>query len=416
MAFTAVNGYDVEHASQLLIYENILQGIQHINGKGCIDKYTPTNDIESVTYIDVMRVLPLPPRFRQIGATNNGGFHNKVNEGGFRNAPQSTHYSIPVDLIYDEGVPITSVQVYSNPIALKEQVMTNIIQSADLSINIITYAKQIEGFFRNGDNFDKAKAHDKGAVVAADVLATEIKKSVFAYDPTAVGPTPTSPTTTFIRANNSLNNGVIELGAFVTSVNQRQAFISAELDTLMMAQYATNASEAAARINATGFINPFTNSESTRINEHTGLLGMYNGLYLFLFNDVTRSFVYDALGILGTSNDASADLVAVRTTLDKMQGMIVYANGTCRGIVGPTIQANPNTYYGGVYILPGLKVGVDVLHGASIKMIVDGGTNLATAWTAADIAKVINTIKFTAIDGDVVKADNIAGFNTGTTN
>ena len=29
-----------------------------------------------------------------------------------------------------------------------------------MAINIITYAKQIEGFFRNGDN-DKAKAHEK---------------------------------------------------------------------------------------------------------------------------------------------------------------------------------------------------------------------------------------------------------------
>ena len=37
--FQAVNGYDVEHASSMLVYENLFPVIQHINGIGCIDKY-----------------------------------------------------------------------------------------------------------------------------------------------------------------------------------------------------------------------------------------------------------------------------------------------------------------------------------------------------------------------------------------
>ena len=65
--------------------------------------------------------------------------------------------------------------------------------------------------------------------------------------------------------------------------------------------------------------------------------------------------------------------------------MIVYGAGTCRGIVGPSITANPNVYFGGVYILPKMKVGVEVLHGATIKLIVDAGANLANAWTAANM-------------------------------
>lgn len=96
MAFKAVNGFDVEHASSMLVYENIFPEIQHINGKGVVDKYTKTEDVEDVTYIDVMRVLPYAPRFRQLGATNNGSYHNQKNEGGFNNAPQSTKYTIPV--------------------------------------------------------------------------------------------------------------------------------------------------------------------------------------------------------------------------------------------------------------------------------------------------------------------------------
>ena len=97
--------------------------------------------------------------------------------------------------------------------------------------------------------------------------------------------------------------------------------------------------------------------------------------------------------------------------------MIVYGAGTCRGIVGPSITANPNPYFGGVYILPKMKVGVEVLHGATIKVLCNAGADLANIWTAANIAMIMNTIKFTAIDGQTVTGNTaVAGFNDGTTN
>ena len=176
-----------------------------------------------------------------------------------------------------------------------------------------------------------------------------------------------------------------------------------------------NASEASARILATGFINPFTQSESARIDSRTGMCGMYDDVDCFMFNKVTRQFVYVALGIAGTSNDAAADLAACRASLDKIGAIIVYGAGTCRGIVGPTVEANPNTYYGGVYILPKMKVGVECLHGATIKMVINAGANAAAGWSAADIAKLMNNLTFTPIDGVTIKG-NVAGFNDGTTN
>lgn len=233
MAFNALNGFDVEHASSLLVYENLFPEIQHINGKGCIDTYTKTADVESVTYIDVMRVLPYLPRFRQLGATNNGGYHNVKNEGGYANAPQSVHYTIPVDLIYDEGVPITDSQIYSNPVALKSVVLAQIVKVAGMSINIITYAKQLEAFFRNGDNFDVALTHDKGSIDAADVLATELSNSIFVGDstlaPTADGSYPDA----FIAANSSLSEGIPKIGALVVPIEERQAFVTPKFDRIM---------------------------------------------------------------------------------------------------------------------------------------------------------------------------------------
>lgn len=416
MAFTTLKGFDVEHASSMLVYENLFPEIQHINGKGCIDKYTKTDDVESVTYIDVMRVLPYAPRFRQLGALNNGAYHNKKNEGGYGNAPQSTHYTIPVDLIYDEGVSITQTQIYSNPIALKQVVLAQLVKTAGLAINVITYAKQIEGFFRNGDNFDKALTHDKGSIVAGDIADAELASAVFSYDPAVAGLNDGSPTLAYQKANAELDDGIVEIGALVIPRDERQAFITPQLNTLMKGQYAQNASEASARILATGFINPFNDAEGKRIDERTGLAGMYDGVDMFIFNKTTRRFVYVALGIAGTANDSAETLVAVRGLLDQMEGFIVYGAGTCRGIVGPSITANPNVYFGGVYILPKMKVGVEVLHGATIKAIVNAGASLASAWTKANIATIMNTVTFTAIDGDVVTGSNVAGFNDGTTN
>lgn len=415
MGFVTINNFDVEKASSMLVYENLFPQIQHINGKGCIDKYTKTADVENVTYVDVMRVLPYAPRFRKVGSANNGAWHNKKNEGGYGNAPQSTRYTIPVDLYYDEGVQISSPQDYSNPIALRQIVEAQLVDVAALSINIITYAKQIEAFFRNGDNFDKALAHTKGEIVAADISADEIAKAVFAYDPAQVGANAQSPTSAYLAANGELNDGIPEIGAFTVPVGARQAFVSSALNTAMKSQYAQNASDAAARILATGFINPFNDQESKRIDERTGLCGMYDGVDIFMFNKVTRQFVYVALGISGTANDSAGNLPTVRGLLDKLNGMIVYGAGTCRGIVGPNVLANANPFFGGVYILPQMKVGVEVLHGATIKCIINGGAELADTWTAANIAMIMNTLAFTPIDGDVVKG-NVAGFNDGTSN
>ena len=416
MAFVTVNGFDVEHASSMIVYENLFPVIQHINGKGCVDKYTKTDDVDSVTFVDVMRVLPYAPNFRQLGATNNGAWHNKLNEGGYNNAPQSMHYTIPVNLIYDRGVPVGETQLYSNPIALKEVVIKQILAAAGMSINIVTFAKQIEAFFRNGDNFDKAKTHEVGAIVEGDITATEISKAVFGYDPEATGVSKNSPASAFIYANASLSNGIPEIGAFVVPRNERQGFVTPFYDAAMKSQYMQNASDASARILATGFINPFNMREDKRIDERTGLCGMYDGVDLFEYNEVTQNFVLIALGVLGTADDSAGNLPAVRALLNQINGILVYGAGTCRGIVGPSVTANVNTYYGGVYILPKLKMGVEVLHGATIKLLINAGADLASMWTAANIAMIMNTVKFATIDGEVVTAAAIPNFNTGTSN
>lgn len=408
MALYTLNGFSAEEATSKYVYENLFPSIQHINGKGCIDKYTLTEDVRSVTKIDVMRLKAVLPAVRQLGATNNGGFMNRYNTPGNGNSPQSVNYTIGVDLFFDRNIPIPAAQLFANKIAFEAIVQAEVIDTMAWAINIVTFAKQIEGFFRNGDNFDKAKTHTQGSIVAADVTAGEIAKAIFNYDPNVANDCAKK----FVKANAALTNGVPEIGAYVVPVSARQAFVSSDFNADLKAQYSSNASEAAAMINATGFINPFTQTESKRIDERTGLCGMYDGVPLFLINSATIQLMYIYLGVLGTGNDNA--LASVRTSLDKINGMIVYANGTCRGIAIPqTVEVNKDPYNAqSVIIAPLMKMGVDVLHGASIKLVVAG------TMSAGEIAAVMNAVNFTPIDDDGSNASAaLVGydFNDGTT-
>ena len=272
-----------------------------------------------------------------------------------------------------------------------------------MAINIITYAKQIEAFFRNGDNFDKGLTHTKGNIVSTDITSDEIAGALFAYSSGSDAPQ------AIINANASLSDGIPEIGALVVPVEERQCFISPKFNALMKAQYMNNASSPSVGILGSGFINPFTGQEGNRIDSRTGMCGTYDGIDMFLFNKVQRNFTYIALGVLGTASDGAFS--THRGLLDKIDGLIVYGAGTCRGIVGPSVLANPNIYFGGVYILPQMKVGVEVLHGATIKAITNGSL------TKANIASLMNTLTFTPIDGaSVTGAGVMSGFNDGTTN
>ena len=392
MAYVTRNGFDVEHASSLLVMENLMPAIQHINGMGVTDKFTKTSDVENVTMIDVTRVLPYAPRFRRLGATNNGNWSNSNNTGR-NNAPQSNHYTINVDLVYDEGVAVTKTIAESSPIQLQQIVMVQIVDAAANAINIVTYAKQIAGFF---DNYDAS-----GNPVDANL------SNQFLGDATLAAPVANSYVDAFVAANSELTKGVKTIGAYVIPVRERQAFITPDFDRVMKRQYMNNAASEATRILANGVINPFTDQVSVRINEKTGYCGVYDGVDMFLMNDMIMHFVYYALGL--NPDDSTDPTYATVTKLKKIRAMIVYGGATVRGIVGPTVEANINTYYGGVYILPKLKMGVEVIAPDGIKMVVD-----TALWTAADIVAIKGDIAFTELDGSVV-APTPTGFNDGTT-
>ena len=243
MALATINGFSVEEATSGYVYENLLPAIQHINGKGVIDKYTLSEDVRSINKIDVMRLKQVFPAVRKLGATNNGGYMNKFNVPGSGNSPQSVSYSIGVDLFYDRAIPVPAAQLLANRTNFEQICQAEVVDTMAWAINIVTYAKQLEGFFRNGDNFDKAKTHAVGSVVAGDITAAEIAASVFTYSAADANGAPKA----FIKANAALTKGAPQIGAMVVPAGARQAFITSDFNADMKSQYSSNASEAALR-------------------------------------------------------------------------------------------------------------------------------------------------------------------------
>ena len=102
MAFVTVNGFDVEHASNLLVYENLYPEIQHLNGKGVTDKYTK-DDVKCNLHrcYECCQTHQDLENLEQPIMVNGTIRKMKV---AIRKRTRREHYTIPVDLVYDEGV------------------------------------------------------------------------------------------------------------------------------------------------------------------------------------------------------------------------------------------------------------------------------------------------------------------------
>lgn len=362
MALAQLNGNVVEHASLLVFYENFFPAIKHIEGKGVSERYITDQDPEKVNEIDVPRILPIKAHARKIGGSSNGGWINTRNaQGGY--APEAVYYTVSLNRVFDEDVLLPKSLLTSSKLEFKNAVNKIITDSFAQTINAYTWAGQFKKFFE--DN-------------------TAVNDAVFVYD----GST-TTACQAFQNANASLLNGDMTIGAMTIPSDEKQAFISSALDTAMKSQYATNASNLAAQINATGFLNPFTQAESKRVDTRTGLLGLYDGVYLTLFSTPERSVVYEVLGL--TSTDTAE--IAI---LDKIEGMIVYAGTTVRGVAGLSLEVNKDPYNNGSFVFaPYAKFGVGVLSGKSIKMIASStisDADLATVEDKIAIADVLSSV------------------------
>lgn len=332
MALTIQDRNIIETATHKAFYENVFPKLKHIEGKGVVEKFLATDDPTRCNEISVPRVLPTKPNFRKLGASNNGGWLNEHNYNG-GSIVESTVYNILLNYIFDETTELPYSLVTSNDVDFKNALQSSIIDCFATTINTFTWASQLSKFF-------------------ADSTDTS---SIYVYDGTKV-----TAAQAFCDANADLSNGCIEIGAFAVPYDKRQAFVSTKLNSALKSQYSTNASDLAVMINATGFVNPFTQTEGKRVDSSTGLCGLYDGVVMTLWTTAEIENVKSCLGASGTTS----------TAIDKIQGMIVYGDATIRGVAGVNVEVNEDpVQYKSLIFKPYAKFGVGVLSGKSIKLI-----------------------------------------------
>lgn len=359
MALTVEQSNIVEGLTHKAFYENLFPKLKHINGKGVAESFLATTDPTSCNTISVPRVLPIKPHYRTLGSSNNGGWKNTKNYNG-GSVIESTSFDIVLNHVFDEATSLPYTLVTSNSVVFNQAITSAITDSFASTLNMFTWASQIYAFFR--DN-------------------ASITDSVFVYD----GST-TTAAKAFCDANASLSNGDISIGALAIPSDKRQAFVSTELNSAIKSQYSTNASDLATMINATGFINPFTQTQAVRVDAETGLCGLYDGVVMTLITTGEWAYVVENLGATGT----------VATLLSYVKGFIVYGGATIRGVAGPDIQvADDNDQYKTLVFKPYAKFGVGVLSGKSIKLIVNKALtndNLATIKAGITVADGMSSV------------------------
>ncbi len=381
MAFTTLNGFDVELASSKVLYEGFTQAIQHIEDRGCTSEYLPEAEVRSVHSIDLARLLPRIPGFRVLGSSLNGGYGNTQNQTLAIPTSQTATFTIPVDMFFDRSTSEYQSQIWANKLNLRNYIQGSIIDQAADTVNMITHAKQWEAFFT--DSFSEEATTEE---IATSISAfTDFEDASEAY----------------ITMNSLLDDGVLELGAKAVPPEHRQAFISTAFKSALKLQYKTNASEASNLILASGYINPYTKQPDARVDMKSGYCGIYDGVFMYQFNSYMRKLTYLCLNLTS----------AAQALLDNVHAYVVYGKGTVRGIAGPRIYVNPHPTEGGsVIFAPQMKVGVKVLSGKSIKMCVKGG------FTAANLATIQAGMSFGApTDAQVVAMFGTGIFNDNTT-
>lgn len=358
MALTIENLNIVEGLTHKAFYENLFPKLKHIDGKGVAESFLATTDPKSCNTISVPRVLPVKPNYRTLGASNNGGWKNTKNYNGGA-VIESTTYDIVLNHVFDENTELPYTLVTSNAVTFNNSINSAIVDCFASTLNVFTWASQLYAFFKDNST---------------------VADSVYTYGGSVTA------SSAFVDANASLSNGDLSIGALSIPFDKRQAFVSTKLNSAIKAQYATNASDLATMINATGFINPFTQTEDKRVTADTGLCGLYDGVVMTLITTPEYSMVLDCLGASGN----------VKTLLANVEGFIVYGGATIRGVAGPDIEVGTDPYqHGSLVFKPYAKFGVGVLSGKTIKLITSSALtaeNLATIKAGISIADGLSSV------------------------
>lgn len=329
-----INQIALKETASAQIFEKFVQNILHVNGKGVDESYVNEAALNSQS-IAIPHVALGAGSFRKLGATVNGGQFN----GNAAVNPKSNYFYVPLLYVYDRTEKLAKIMNDKAGYMLLSRVTENISKKIARGINAITFAEQISKTLN--DSYSSGEA-------------TYVKEN-----------TDLSAYEAFVDANALLDEGddAIECDFFPTEMRQafvRPSFFSAfkKGDT----RYIIN-SDLGQEMLATGVLNPFVNSEASKVELREGYGGEIDGVPVYKVSPV----LWRLAATYTISNGTSLN----ETAFDDIDAVLCSGVGTIRGFSSDgEVEVIPSQEGQGWVIQPLVHGGVSCISGKSVRLIV----------------------------------------------
>lgn len=342
-----VSNVALRETASAQVFEKFIQKVLHVNGKGVDESYINQTALNSKS-IAIPRVKLGGGGFRTLGATVNGGQFNSNSPVN----PDSDYFEVPLLYVYDRTEELAEIMNDKAGYDLLGKKTDNIAYKIARGINAITLATQIaktlNDSFTSGD-----------ATYVTETSATD------AYN-------------AYIDANALLDEGdeTIECDFFPTEF--RQAFVRPQFfknfkkggDSKFVLE-----SNLGQEMLASGVLNPFTNSEASKVEMRDGYCGEIDGVPMYKVSPI--------LWKLAATYTMQSGAALADTAFDKIDAMVCSGVGTIRGFSSNgNIKVVDSQKGQGWVLQPLVHGGVECISGKSVRLIVKSG--FANPVTSAD--------------------------------
>ena len=349
-----INSVALKNTASAQVFDKFMQGIIHVNGNGVDESYINGSALGSQS-IAIPKVALGAGDFRLLGASVNGGQFNS------KDAVVSTsdYIHVPILYVYDRIETLAKIMNDKAGYDLLSAKTENLRRKITRGINALTFAVQIAATLN-------ASAGDE-----ADTYITE-ESNVSLYDK-------------YLDANALLDEGDESIDADYFPTEMRQAFFRpSAFAKLKKEKGVILDSNLGQEMLATGVLNPFKNSEASKVEMRDGYAGEIDGVPVYKVSPIL-------LSLAAQYCKKNGGAVLDKTAFDKIDALVCSAVGTIRGFTSTgDIDVVPAQAGQGWVLQPLVHGGCVCVSPKSVRLIVQNDfANPATAKTGAGSLEVL---------------------------
>lgn len=341
--YSIVNQVALKNTASAQVFEKFIQGILHVNGKGVDESYINGSALGSQS-IAIPKVALGAGDFRLLGATVNGGQFN----GKDSVVSTSDYIYVPILYVYDRTETLAKIMNDKAGYDLLSAKTENIRRKITRGINALTFAVQL------------AKTLNDSATAGTPTYVTE-EDGVNLYEK-------------YLDANALLDEGDESIDADYFPTEMRQAFFRPTAFAKMKKEKGVILdSNYGQEMLATGVLNPFKNSEATKVEMRDGYAGEIDGVPVYKVSPILLKLAAKYCQV------SNAQLT--ETAFDGVDAVVCSGVGTIRGFTSTgDIEVVPSQQGQGWVLQPLVHGGCVCVSGKSVRLIVAKGfTNPATS-------------------------------------